>query len=209
AERSSATVEPASSPSALSYRLGDNGFGRVTIEARGGAGLPLKLEHLRQLDVILAEVEREAAAERLQLLMIETAAPHPPLTGYDLEEIRSARRPEAVAWSQEGQRVLRRLEQLPVPAVAVIRQDWLGGAAELALACSHRVMKAREPRIAFPQTRRGFLPAWGGTVRVPRLVGLPLALRLLLTDVELGAEEALQAGLIDAALPANGFDALL
>src|SRR5690606_16748785 len=127
------------------------------------------------------EVEELAGAGSLRILVVRPAVHRASLPGYDLEELRTLRDDRIVRWSRWGQAVLRRLERLPIPTVAVVREDWLGGAAELALACSDRVAEdVAAARIGFPQTRLGFLPAWGGTVRLPRLVGLAVALDLII-----------------------------
>ncbi|HUE95220.1 MAG TPA: 3-hydroxyacyl-CoA dehydrogenase NAD-binding domain-containing protein [Longimicrobiaceae bacterium] len=194
-------------PVDLELSVRREGIAVLTLRSRRGMSLPLRMETLRALESILAEVERLAERGTARILWIETAAPRPSLRGYDLEELRSLREGGITGWSREGQRILRRLEQLPIPSVAVIREEWLGGAAELALACSYRVASdTSAASIGFPQTRLGFLPAWGGTVRLPRLVGLRNALRLILTGESLHGDQAIDLGLLDRLFPGDVVD---
>src|SRR4029077_2811610 len=88
------------------------------------------------------------------------------------------------------------------PTVAAIDGVCLGGGTELALACDSRIA-AEEARtqIGLPETMLGIFPAWGGTTRLPRLVGLPVALDLILSGRSLDAKRAEKAGLIARAVP--------
>jgi enoyl-CoA hydratase/carnithine racemase len=88
------------------------------------------------------------------------------------------------------------IEMLPYPVVAAIGGVCLGAGLELALACRHRVA-ARRAVLALPEVSFGLLPGCGGTVRLPRLVGVPKAIELILTGRTLLADEALAVGLVD------------
>src|SRR5437764_7647661 len=99
-----------------------------------------------------------------------------------------------------GQRVTRRLSRLDAVTVAFLDGPCLGAALELALACDYRVaVGSAATRLGFAQVRAGAAPCWGGTVRLPRLVGLRAALDLLLTGRKLSAAQARDAGLVDCA----------
>lgn len=99
-----------------------------------------------------------------------------------------------------GQAVAERLSRLAPITVAWIDGPCLGGALELALACAWRAAAGgAKTRLGFPQVTDGAVPCWGGTVRLPRLVGLTSALPLLLGNRKLSAAQALSAGLIDRA----------
>ncbi len=202
--RGAGRVEEVALEPELSVR--ENGIGRLELRAPRRSSLPLGLAALEQVTRCLAEATELARRGDLRLLVITTARPHPDLVGYDLEELRGLDEAGLMAWSQAGQRVLRELEQLPVPTLAAIQGEWLGGAAELALACSYRVgSDAPAARIGFPQTRLGMVPAWGGTVRLPRLVGLLTALQLVVTGASMRMAEARGAGLLDRVLPTSDF----
>jgi 3-hydroxyacyl-CoA dehydrogenase / enoyl-CoA hydratase / 3-hydroxybutyryl-CoA epimerase len=98
---------------------------------------------------------------------------------------------------------LRRLERCGKPVAAAINGFALGGGFELCLACHHRVL-ADEPKavVGLPEVTVGLLPAGGGTQRLPRLIGIPKALPLLLSGRHVAGAEALQLGLVDALVPA-------
>lgn len=184
----------------------ENGAAWIELRARRGGALPLPLEVLRQLDEVLGRVEQLAQESELSFVVLTTGAPYPDLIGYDLEELRSMQEEDVIAWSHEAQRVLWRLEQLPIPSIAAIRGKWLGAATELALACSYRVAtNADASRMGLPQVRLGFLPAWGGTARLPRLVGLQAALRTILSGESLTLERAVQLGMLDRVLAEDDF----
>ena len=194
-------------PASVTLVLAEGGVATLELRTSRGSSIPLGLGLLREMERRLGDIEEEAALGRVTLLTIRTAHPHPALSGYDLEELRALTGGGVLAWAHEAQAILRRLEQLPFPSVAVLEGDWAGGACEVALACSYRVAAAsNDARLAFPQTRRGLIPAWGGTVRLPRLVGLNHALRLVLTGDPIGAREAREIGLVDQLIPVDDFE---
>jgi 3-hydroxyacyl-CoA dehydrogenase/enoyl-CoA hydratase/3-hydroxybutyryl-CoA epimerase len=123
-------------------------------------------------------------------------------TGPDLGEFAELDSPtEAAALAALGQRVVRRLAALEAVTVGFLDGPCLGGALELALACDWRMaVGGPTTRLGFPLVRRGAVPCWGGTVRLPRLVGLAAALDLLLNGHKLSASQALTLGLIDRAV---------
>jgi len=97
-----------------------------------------------------------------------------------------------------GQSVTNRIASLPVPAVCLIHGNCLGGGLELALACRYRIAEQSGSRIGFPDVRLGLHPAYGGTVRLPRLIGYWQALELLRDGGSLNAGDAQALGLVDA-----------
>ena len=101
-----------------------------------------------------------------------------------------------------GQDLFQRIEDLPIPTLAAINGTCLGGGLELALACDHRVaLQSPHVRFALPEIKLGLIPGWGGTQRLPRIVGLQAALKMILTGKALTADEALDAFLLDRSLP--------
>jgi len=119
------------------------------------------------------------------------------IVGGDINEFdRQARLPrqELIALLDEMNNWLNRLEHLPAPSVVALGGDTLGGGVELALACDYRLMSS-SARLRLPHARRGFLPGWGGTVRLPRVVGLDSAIDWICTGRYVEADEAVQTGL--------------
>ena len=101
-------------------------------------------------------------------------------------------------WIRRGQLVYQRLAELRCPTVAAIRGHCMGGGTELALACRYRVASNDETtRIGLPEVKLGIYPGWGGSVRLPRLVGAPAAFDMMLTQRNLTASAARAIGLVD------------
>src|SRR5439155_14252568 len=101
-----------------------------------------------------------------------------------------------------GQRVMNRLATLPIPTVAAIHGAAVGGGYEICLACDYRVASSdRATKIGLPEIQLGLLPAWGGSTRLPRLVGLPTALDIILAGKTLAPQQALRRGMVDDLVP--------
>src|SRR6202007_663802 len=101
---------------------------------------------------------------------------------------------------------MNRLAALPFPTAAAIHGAALGGGYELCLACDYRVASTdRATKIGLPETQLGILPGWGGSTRLPRLIGLAEALDLILTGKTVAGRKALKLGLVDALLPEARF----
>ena len=141
---------------------------------------------LDQLARLLDQLEQQHSQKTLAGLVICSAKPSSFLGGADLQELASrwaTLTPEkATAGSQRGQALFHRLSTLPFVTVAVIAGSCLGGGAELASWCDFRVV-ADNPRveIGFPEVQLGIIPAWGGSTRLPRLIGLGPALEWIST----------------------------
>jgi 3-hydroxyacyl-CoA dehydrogenase / enoyl-CoA hydratase / 3-hydroxybutyryl-CoA epimerase len=127
----------------------------------------------------------------------------------DLSEILAiATSEQGIAYARRGQRVLRRIEQLPVPTVAAIRGECSGFALELSLACGYRIA-ADSPRTGFtvPEPQMGLTPLFGASVRLPHLLGLQAALEFAVTGRRVDVREAQQIGLIDHRFQPSEVDA--
>lgn len=125
------------------------------------------------------------------------------VAGADLTELSRTRSPEELRDLVElGQVVFTRLASLNVPTVAAIHGACLGGGYEVCLACDFRLASPdKVTKLGLPETQLGILPAWGGSTRLPRLIGLPNALDVILTGQLLAAKPALKRGMIDAIVP--------
>ena len=158
---------------------------------------------MTRLDELLAELESAAAADRVQAVIIRSAKDGSFIAGADVNEIVAIDDPsEAEAKVRLGQRVFRRLEQLAIPTVAAVDGLCLGGGTELILSCRHRLASDRpETRIGLPEVQLGIIPGFGGTTRLPRLIGLSAAADLILTGKPVNARKAYRIGLIDEMVP--------
>ncbi|MGL6030186.1 MAG: enoyl-CoA hydratase-related protein, partial [Legionella sp.] len=110
---------------------------------------------------------------------------------------------QASEFLQKGQAVFSRLQGLSIPSVAMINGFCMGGGCELALACTYRVASdEKDTRIGLPEVMLGIHPGWGGTVRLPQLIGGFNALsQVILTGSALAAGKAKSLGMIDDAVP--------
>ncbi|RYD60363.1 MAG: 3-hydroxyacyl-CoA dehydrogenase, partial [Verrucomicrobiaceae bacterium] len=121
------------------------------------------------------------------------------VAGADLKAIEQMSSEELRTFIELGQNVFSRIAALPYPTVAAIHGACVGGGYEVALACDWRVASPdRATKIGLPETKLGILPAWGGSTRLPRLIGLPAALDIILGGKTMAAKSALRRGLIDA-----------
>lgn len=159
----------------------------------------LSSEVLGDLDQTLAEIETRP----LRGLLIRSGKPEGFVVGADVHEFRrildAAR---AAELTRAGQMVLERLSRLPYPSVAVIRGPCLGGGLELALACSYRIACDDErTSLALPEVKLGIHPGFGGTVRLPALIGALPALSLMLGGRAVSARRARGLGLVDECVP--------
>jgi 3-hydroxyacyl-CoA dehydrogenase/enoyl-CoA hydratase/3-hydroxybutyryl-CoA epimerase len=137
--------------------------------------------------------------ERLRGLVIYSGKPDTFVAGADLEELLTLQDPESViALLERGHELMERLAALPFPTVAAIHGVCLGGGLELALACRRRVAtEDPKTKIGFPEVQLGLIPGLGGTQRLPRLIGVPDALDLILTSKQVDARKAKRLGLVD------------
>jgi 3-hydroxyacyl-CoA dehydrogenase len=122
--------------------------------------------------------------------------------GADLVALRGMDGAAREQYMIQGQGVLGRIAQLPMPTVAAIDGDCLGGGLELGLACRGRVAAdVGTINIGAPEVKLGLIPAWGGTVRLPKVVGLERAIELMTSGRAISPRQALELGLVDAVVP--------
>ncbi|MGH7551006.1 MAG: 3-hydroxyacyl-CoA dehydrogenase NAD-binding domain-containing protein [Gemmatimonadota bacterium] len=157
-------------------------------------------ETLDELEEVLAELTGRGD---LSAIVFQSGKPDTFIAGADIDMLASiASEAEATALARRGQAAFQRLADLSVPTVAAIHGACVGGGLEFALACSFRVASDSEiTRLGFPEVQLGILPAWGGTQRAPRVVGLQEALTLILTSRLVSGRRAAETGLVDQAVP--------
>jgi 3-hydroxyacyl-CoA dehydrogenase / enoyl-CoA hydratase / 3-hydroxybutyryl-CoA epimerase len=152
---------------------------------------------LFDLDVALDHVLAEG---RVPILLIHSGKPTGFVAGADISKFTSIRNAaEAEEMSKTGQKLFDKLAAMPMPTVAMVSGVCLGGGLELALACDYRVVFDKPgTQLALPEVRLGLLPGWGGTQRLPRVIGLERALQVILNGKQLDAKKAFAWGLSDA-----------
>lgn len=118
------------------------------------------------------------------------------VAGADITQFTRLDAETATAFARRGQTVFNRIENLGRPVIAAINGFALGGGCEIALACHMRVA-SRNARLGQPEVGLGLMPGYGGTQRLPRIVGLGLAMELITTGVHITAERAYEMGLVN------------
>lgn len=118
------------------------------------------------------------------------------LAGANIAEMSRFTEDQGLSLSKHGHTIFNAIELLPQVTFAALNGHTLGGGCELALACDFRLMAAGA-RIGQPESRLGLIPGWGGTQRLPRLIGEARARKLLFSGVGIGADEAFKIGLVD------------
>jgi enoyl-CoA hydratase len=148
---------------------------------------------LEELDVAFRQVEADPA---IRGLILTGAGEKAFVAGADIRELASADAIETVNIALRGQATMRRLETGSKPSVAAVNGFALGGGLELAMCCTVRVASANA-MLGQPEVKLGVLPGYGGSQRLPRLVGRGRALELLLTGDPIDAAEAYRIGLVN------------
>jgi enoyl-CoA hydratase len=143
-----------------------------------------------------------AADSAVRVILLTGAGEKAFAAGADINEIASTDALTGLAKARRGQAVFRLIETCGKPVIALINGFALGGGCELAMACTMR-LASDKARLGQPEVKLGLIPGYGGTQRLPRLVGEPAALKLLLTGEMIDAVEALRIGLVDEVVPAE------
>ena len=167
----------------------------------------LTSEVMGHLDRHLTELESRIATGHPIALVIWSDKPDTFIAGADVDEIAGIEDEEdGRRKSAMGQRIFSRLGRLGIPKVAALRGACLGGGTELALACDWR-LAADTPAttIGLPEIKLGLIPGFGGSVRLPRLIGIQRALSMILTGRSLSAAHAYRYGLVDQVFDETGF----
>ncbi len=188
---------------------GEDGIAVLLFDTPGEKVNLLDEASVARLATLLDSVERDASAGSIRGLVIASAKPATFIAGADVkafvEVAATGDAAAAAAKARAGQALFSRVAALPVPAVAAINGACLGGGLELALACRARVAgDGTEVTIGLPEVRLGLIPGWGGTQRLPRLIGPTRALDLILTGRSLSGRQALRMGLVGRVAPQEG-----
>jgi enoyl-CoA hydratase len=154
---------------------------------------------IRELEQLAATVRQD---ESIHGLIVTGAGSKAFVAGADIAEFASQTPAEGVDRARIGQAAFRAIETVGKPVIAAVNGFALGGGCELAMACHIRVA-AEGARFGQPEVKLGITPGYGGTVRLPRLVGRGRALELLLTGDMIDAAEAFRIGLVNRVVPAD------
>ena len=157
----------------------------------------LNSDTLKDLDVILEDLEND---NNIYSVILTGSGEKAFVAGADISEMKDLSEEEGREFGILGNRVFRRLEKLDKPVIAAISGFALGGGCELAMACDIRIA-SEKARFAQPEAGLGITPGFGGTQRLPRLVGEGKAKELIYTCSMIKADEALRIGLVNKVVP--------
>jgi enoyl-CoA hydratase len=182
--------------SGILFEVDEGGIALITVNR------PEKRNALNR--AVIADLEnagrRIGADPGIRAAIVTGAGDKAFVAGADIAELAACSPLEAREYAFEGQRAFRTLETLPKPVVAAVNGYALGGGLELAMACAVRFASANAV-FGQPEVKLGLIPGFGGTQRLPRLVGRGRALEMLLSGDPVDAAEAHRIGLVNAVVP--------
>lgn len=156
----------------------------------------LSFQIIRDISSALDQVAKWGEAREVRALLVTGAGEKAFCAGADIKEFQGRTLVERKRGAELGQLTFAKLDRLPVPSVALINGFAFGGGLELALACTFR-LATRNAKVGLPEIKLGVIPGYGGTQRLPRLVGEGRALELIMTGRTVGADEAERIGLVN------------
>ena len=197
---------------AIRCTYADEGIAEIVFDPPGARLVVFNGALLAELERVVSELEADIAGGReVRLVLVRSAKPDCFIVGADIGELLAL--PDAAAATRLTVTVhalFDRFAALPVPTVAVIDGACLGGGTEFALACGYRVATDHaKTRIGLPEVTLGIIPGWGGTQRLPRLIGPEAALTPMVSGRALSGPEAAAAGLVDRCVDRDGLQAAI
>lgn len=169
----------------------EKGIATITIN-RPKALNALNTETLEELKNVLEVLQND---DGVKVIVITGAGEKAFVAGADISEMKDMSVFDAKKFAELGQKVFRKIELMKKPVIAAVNGYALGGGCELALACDIRIA-SRNAKFGQPEVGLGIIPGFGGTQRLPRIVGVSKAKELIYTGDMIDAEEALRIGLI-------------
>lgn len=161
----------------------------------------LDSQMLRLLNDLLYKID----VSQIKCLIFKSNSEKAFIAGADVNEMALFSPDQAYDYSQFGKKVFKLIEDLPIPTISLIRGYALGGGCELALSCDFR-MCDENAKFGFPEVGLGILPGFGGTVRLPLLIGPSNAKYLIFSGIIIDSNEALRMNLVNQVLNSNDFD---
>lgn len=159
------------------------------------------------LDALHAAFDEAALDANVRCVVLTGAGPKAFVAGADISEMNALTPVQGRDFSLRGQRMMRRVEKMPKPVIAMINGFALGGGLELAMCCHLRIA-ADTAKVGQPEVNLGLIPGFGGTQRLLRLAGRAATLELCLLGAPIDAARALQLGIVNRVVPAAELDAV-
>lgn len=171
----------------------------LTFDREGKSANTLSRDVLTELDQIIAQIE----SEKPKGVVLCSGKKKGFIAGADISQfVKLETVQDAFNLIRQAQIIFDKWEVLPMPTLAMISGFCLGGGTEFALACRYRIAdEKRSTKIGLPEVKLGIHPGWGGTVRLPRLIGAPKAMDVMLTGRMLTSRAAKRSGMVDAVVP--------
>jgi len=158
---------------------------------------PLNIDTVDALDACFADISSDSG---VKAVILTGAGEKAFVVGADISQLTELSALSGQQWGLRGQQVFSRIENLTKPVIAAVNGYALGGGLELAMSCHIRIASANA-KLGQPEVKLGIVPGYGGTQRLPRLVGKGRALEMILTGDPVTAEEASGIGLVNRVVP--------
>ena len=181
--------------------IDDKHFTWLGLDCENASTNTINQDVLDELNILIQNIAKDSTLKGVVFYSLKSSGF---IAGADVHTFSQYREPEQIRdFLRKGLSVFSRIEKLTIPSIALIDGFCMGGGLELALACRYRIASNRaETRIGLPEVMLGFNPGWGGTVRLPKLIGGFDALSLvLLTGKALVAKQAKGLGIVDDVVP--------
>jgi len=178
----------------------DKGILWLHIDQKDASANVLCVSVLEELETILKDIKQNNLPSGVVFISDKKSGF---IAGADIKEFTEIESVDAaVNHVKRGQRIMDEIAELKCPTVALIHGFCMGGGFELALACDYRIADdGSKTRMSLPEVQLGIHPGFGGTVRLPRLIGAPAAMDIMLTGKPINARKAIKLGMIDYAVP--------
>jgi enoyl-CoA hydratase len=179
----------------------------ITIKIENGIGIltinrPTSLNALNTelLNELYQEIKNIENNENIRVLIITGAGEKAFVAGADITELAQFNAIQGKYFVANGHKTMSALQQLPIPVIAAVKAFALGGGLELALACDF-IYASENAKFGLPEITLGLIPGFGGTQRLPRIIGKNFAKELIFTGKMLSANEAFQMGFVNKVIP--------
>ncbi|MGS2721335.1 fatty acid oxidation complex subunit alpha FadJ [Paraglaciecola aestuariivivens] len=186
--------------SAFTLDVRDDGVAILTMDVPGESMNTLKVEFAEQIQAVLQEIKSNSS---IKGVVVISGKDNSFVAGADISMLAACESADdATAIAKGGQDMFQQIEDMPIPFVAAIHGPALGGGLELALACHYRVCSDdAKTQLGLPEVQLGLLPGSGGTQRLPRLISIQQAMKMMLTGASVRAKQAKKYGIVDDLVP--------
>jgi 3-hydroxyacyl-CoA dehydrogenase / enoyl-CoA hydratase / 3-hydroxybutyryl-CoA epimerase len=188
------------SNSAFSLSVREDGIAILTMDVPGESMNTLKVEFAAQIETVLQQIKSDS---KIKGVVLVSGKANSFVAGADISMLAACQSAEdAEAIAAGGQAMFQQIEDMPQTFVAAIHGPALGGGLELALACHYRVCSDdAKTQLGLPEVQLGLLPGSGGTQRLPKLISVQQAMKMMLTGASVRAQQALKYGIVDDMVP--------